>query len=463
MKFRSLALFFAASLASAAGAQSHGPVLMISIDGMRPDYVTHADEHGLKIPNLRHVLAEGAHASGVRGVYPTVTYPSHTTLVTGVWPAQHGILNNLIFDPEHHFAGAWNWYADSIRVPTLWDAAHQAGLRTASVSWPVTVDDPSIDDDVPEYWRADAAGEHGNAQDRFLMNAVSRPDGSLAKMQKRLGPYMMGNETTIEGDRTRTKFALDIMHRDHPGFMTVHLSSLDEEEHLHAPFSPEANADLEAIDALVGELIAAEQQGNAEARVVIVSDHGFASIHDAVNLYIPFLQAGLITAGKTAPGATVPEITSWTAEPWLAGGMAAVMLHDPNNTAARERVKQLLDQLASDPHNGIDRVFSGQQAKQLGGFPDASFLLLLRVGFYTGAALSGPLLTATSGHGTHGYAPDNPEMYASFLAMGPGIAHGLDLGLIDMRQIAPAVARMLGVPLDTAEERPLPLETHTAR
>jgi predicted AlkP superfamily pyrophosphatase or phosphodiesterase len=88
-------------------AQAHQPVLMISVDGMRPDYVTQADEHHLRIPTLRHMLLEGTHAEGVQGVFPTVTYPSHTTLVTGVWPAQHGILNNTRFDPEQKFSGAW--------------------------------------------------------------------------------------------------------------------------------------------------------------------------------------------------------------------------------------------------------------------------------------------------------------------------------------------------------------------
>src|SRR2546428_854263 len=72
-------------------------LLMISIDGLRPDYVLKAGEHGLKIPHLRRILQEGAHATGVRGVLPTVTYPSHTTLLTGVWPAKHGIYSNLTF------------------------------------------------------------------------------------------------------------------------------------------------------------------------------------------------------------------------------------------------------------------------------------------------------------------------------------------------------------------------------
>ncbi|MGI4830168.1 MAG: alkaline phosphatase family protein, partial [Janthinobacterium lividum] len=398
---------------------------------------------------------EGTYADGVHGVFPTVTYPSHTTLVTGVLPAEHGIYNNQIFDPEHHFDGAWYWYSDQVKVPTLWSAAHTAGLRTASVSWPVTVDSNVIDDNLPEYWRGALSVEAGNPQDRNLMNAVSRPDGALAEMQRRLGPYTMGTEVTLAGDRTRTIFAADIITRKHPDLMTVHLSSLDEEEHLHAPFSPEANADLEGLDTCLGQLITAAKAANPATTVVVVSDHGFAPIHDAVNLYLPFLQAGLIRVGKPAPGSTLPTITAWTAEPWMASGMAAVMLHDPNDTTTRQQVKTMLDKLAADPASGIDRILTGAEAEQKGAFPGAAFVVLLRVGFYTGSAFTGPLLTPTSGHGTHGYSPDAPEMQSSFFALGPGIAHGRDLGKIDIREIAPTLAMVLGITLPSAKGKPL--------
>jgi predicted AlkP superfamily pyrophosphatase or phosphodiesterase len=124
---------------AAAAAGSAAPVLMISIDGLKPEYLLQADEHGLRIPTLRKFVREGTYAEGVIASLPTVTYPNHTTLITGVWPAEHGILNNALFDPEHKLGGAWYWYAQSIKVPTLWDAAHQAGIGTASVSWPVSV------------------------------------------------------------------------------------------------------------------------------------------------------------------------------------------------------------------------------------------------------------------------------------------------------------------------------------
>src|SRR3984885_11675955 len=114
-------------------------LLVISIDGMRPDYVSAADRHGLKIPNLRRILATGAHASGVRGVLPTVPYPSHTTILTGVWPVKHHIYSDVVFDPLDRNLAGWMWYAQDIAVPTLWQAASKAGLVVGSVSWPVSV------------------------------------------------------------------------------------------------------------------------------------------------------------------------------------------------------------------------------------------------------------------------------------------------------------------------------------
>src|SRR5262249_30095435 len=137
-----------------APAQSPRPILvMISIDGLRPDYVTAADTHGLKIPNLRRFLKEGAFADGVTGVIPTVTYPSHTTLITGVWPTKHGILGNTTFDRLGKNPSGWYWYTEDIKVPPLWDAARQAGMTTASIQWPASVG-ARVTWNIPEVWRA---------------------------------------------------------------------------------------------------------------------------------------------------------------------------------------------------------------------------------------------------------------------------------------------------------------------
>ncbi|HEV7359159.1 MAG TPA: alkaline phosphatase family protein, partial [Steroidobacteraceae bacterium] len=182
-------------------------VLMISVDGLKPEYVLDADAHGLKIPFLRSMLRDGAHARGVSGVWPTVTYPSHTTLLTGLSPAEHGIYNNLEFDPKNTFANAWYWYAQQIRVPTLWQAAHEAGLSTASIGWPVSVGATAVDFLIPEYWRV-ARLTDVDPSDALLVAAISRPEGLLQKMQARLGPYMRGNDPSPPGDDIKTRYAL---------------------------------------------------------------------------------------------------------------------------------------------------------------------------------------------------------------------------------------------------------------
>ncbi|HEY2462510.1 MAG TPA: ectonucleotide pyrophosphatase/phosphodiesterase [Steroidobacteraceae bacterium] len=434
-----LALFF---LAIAAGARAPAAaVLMISVDGLKPEYVLDADAHGLKIPFLRSLMRDGAYARGVTGVWPTVTYPSHTTLLTGVAPAEHGIYSNLEFDPKNTFANAWYWYAQQIRVPTLWQAAHEAGLSTASVGWPVSVGATAVDFLIPEYWRV-ARLTDVDPSDALLMAALARPEGLLQKMQARLGPYMRGNDPSPPGDEIKTRFALDILRTQKPKFMTIHLSSLDEEEHGHGPFSPEANQDLEVIDGQLAQLFAASRANDPKAIALVVSDHGFVHITHKVNLMQPFLHAGLIQSGG-----------SWTAQPWSGAGMAAVMLHDPADSQTESKVRDLLHALQADPNNGIAEVLERDAMKQRGAFPDAAFLIIMKLGYYALADATSPFLSDVPGTlGSHGFSPQYPEMRAAFFIAGTGIARGRDLGLIDMRQIAPTVAELLGVRLAKASQ-----------
>ncbi len=438
----------------ASGAHA-APVLMISIDGLKPEYITEADAHGMKIPYLRTLLAKGTYAEGVVGIWPTVTYPSHTTLITGVWPAEHGIYNNVAFDPLQQYGSAWNWYASEIRVPTLWQVAHHAGLRTASVGWPVSVGATDVDYLIPEYWRGASPSSSSNPGDQLLMAALARPDMLIQQLMPTAGPYMNGNDTSIGGDEVKTRYTLEILRRYKPAFMTLHLSSLDDTQHAHGPFSPEACADLEALDGMVARLAQQLFAENPNAVLVVVSDHGFMNISNYVNLAVPFIQAGLIH-GSVNPAGKSLVVTSWKAEPWMAGGMAAIMLHDPNDQATAQQVKAMLDGLATEPANGIAEILDRDAIKKRGGFPDAAFLVVLKPGYYTGDALTGSLVTAVPGHrGSHGFSPEYPEMRSSFFAVGAGIARHRDLGVVDMRQIAPTVAGILHVRMTTAKATPL--------
>jgi predicted AlkP superfamily pyrophosphatase or phosphodiesterase len=421
-------------------------LLMISVDGLKPEYVLDADAHGLKVPFLRSLMRDGAYARGVNGVWPTMTYPSHTTLLTGVAPAQHGIYNNLEFDPHSTYAAAWYWYAPQIRVPTLWQAAHDARLSTASVGWPVSVDASAVDFLIPEYWRVSRLTEV-DPSDALLIAAVSRPQGLLQKMQSSLGPYMRGNDPSPSGDEIKTRYSLAIL-RDHkPSFMTIHLSSLDLEEHLHGPFSAQANQQLEVIDGELAQLFAAARGNDPKSIAMVVSDHGFAPITRQINLMLPFIKAGLVEAGG-----------AWKSQPWGTGGMAAIMLNTPADSQTESQVRGLLQTLKDDPSYGIAEVLDKDAIKQRGAFPDAAFLIVMKSGYYVVTDAVSPLASDIPGsRGSHGFSPDYPEMRAAFFIAGAGIAHHRDLGLIDMRQIAPSVAQLLGVRLAAAAQAPLPL------
>jgi predicted AlkP superfamily pyrophosphatase or phosphodiesterase len=422
-------------LVAAAAAQGPAPmVLMISIDGLRPDYVTAADTHGLKIPALRRFVAEGAFADGVEGVIPTVTYPSHTTLITGVWPAKHGILSNTIFEPLRTGPAAWYWYAEDIRVPTLWDVAARAGWTTASIQWPVSVG-ARVTWNIPEYWRG------GAAEDAKLRRAVSTP-GLLPELEAELGPYPHALEA--DDDEARGRFAARLLEKKRPGLLTLHLIALDHTQHETRPFSPETFAVLERLDNVVAKLReTAERLAPGRAFVAIVSDHGFARVDTSLNLFVAFREAGLLSVERG-------RITDWKAIPWTSGGSAAIMLKDTTDGVTRGQVRALLDKLAADAANGIDRVLDADVLHARGGYPPATFVVGLKPGWHMSSSLGGSLLSAGKG-GNHGHLPDVPDLRASFFLVGPGVPAGRTLGLIDMRDVAPTLARRVGLSLPMAD------------
>jgi predicted AlkP superfamily pyrophosphatase or phosphodiesterase len=435
------ATFFTIALSFAHAAEA-APVLMVSIDGLRPADVLEADKRGLKVPALRKLLADGAYATGVRNAAPTVTYPNHTTLITGVWPARHGIPGNQTFDPLQKNMAGWYWYARDIKVRTLWDAVHEDGGKVASLSWPVSVGATSIDYNVPEYWRAH------NADDVKLVRALSTP-GLVDQLEKKTDLTLaQADGETVEVDVGRTRYAAALIATRHPELTTVHLRGLDHMEHEYGPGSKEANAALETLDGAVGRLVADARKAEPDLVVAIVSDHGFAPVAHDVNLIGPFIKAGLITLDAKG------RIAAWQAEPW-GGASAPVVLAHPDDAALKARVADLLKGLAAKPELGIAHVADGAEIARMGGTPMASFWVDFKPGYEMGQDPAAPPVGPGSVKGTHGYLPVHPEMRATFILSGPGLAKKGSLGEIDMRDIAPTLAKVMKVSLPGADGKPL--------
>jgi predicted AlkP superfamily pyrophosphatase or phosphodiesterase len=413
-------------------------LVLVSVDGLRPDYVLEADRYGLAVPNLRRFVREGAFASGVAGVAPTITFPSHITQVTGVSPARHGISANEPFGATGGDGGVSSWSADDIRVPTLWDAAADRGFVTSSVDWPVTAG-ARITYNIPQYWRPQ------NAQERKLQRLLVTP-GLFAEAEKVLGPYPASHLWGVDQDERRAAFNTYLIETRKPRLHLAYLAGLDEAEHASGPFSPAAAAALTRIDALVGRIRRAAE-ANGPAIVAVTSDHGFRRTRHELHLNAALRAAGLVRLGRDG------KIASWSARAWGMGGSAAILLRDPRDDAARATVSHVLEELAADPRAGIARVLQGGEVAGSGGFEGAAFVVGLRGEHRFGDDLYGPTVREGEPWGTHGNLPDDRAMDAAFFVAGPGIAAGRRLGRIDMRDIAPTLAARLDLTLPHAEGR----------
>lgn len=412
-------------------------VLLLSIDGLRPDYLeetTHA------LPHLRKLRDEGAHARGMHGIWPTVTYPAHTTIVTGARPARHGILANGAFDPFEKNDGGWYWYASDIRVPTLWDVAADAGIRVANVTWPVTVG-ARIPYNLPQYWRSKIA------EDEKLFAELATPGlwNEVAKAHEPPGEH--------RSDRARADAAVHLLRTRQPGLALVYFADFDTVQHVSGPMSPQAWDTLEKTDVLVGDVLAAA--ADPKLTVAIVSDHGFAAVDTDVRPNVALRRAGFLTAyTKKKDGRTEDVLQAYDAVSWRSGAAVALMGREGRAEPVASRVKDLFRRLSFDPANRIGAVLDGEEVEREGGFPGAICVLVAAPGAQFSERYDEPMVAATSVRGQHGLSPHDPQMDATFLLWGDGVQPG-PLGEVEMIDVGPTLASLLGLTLPAAEGRPI--------
>lgn len=417
-------------------------VLIVTVDGMKPETYTDPDAHGLKVPTLREMVRDGASSDGVQSVMPTVTYPSHTAMVTGMNPGTHGIYTNIAWDPLNQNSGGWRWYTEDIRVPTLWQIARQEGLKTALIHWPVTAG-AQADLNLPEYWRANVA------EDMKLVRALSTP-GIFEKVAAEFPDFKTDVSPLDLTDAIWTDVACYAIENLRPNLLLLHLAMVDHWEHEKGPFSPEANAAAEAADAQIARLISsAKKAGTWQTSVlVILSDHGFAPISQEMRPGVLLQQKGLITLDARG------RITDWKASEITDGGSAYLYVKDPNDDATRAALRNIFEPLAGAEGSGIHRIASHDEIVAMGGDPNAFLSLEAADGTSFVAGYTGELQGKSRGGGTHGYFPDRKEMRASMIFYGPAIRPGkIDHArLID---VAPTVAPWLGLKLGKTDGSPL--------
>ena len=418
----SIILILIANLASAQNSDNH--VVVVTIDGFRPNFYL---EDKWSAPNLKAMKENGAHAYGVNSVFPSITYPSHTTIVTGVQPAKHGIFYNALFEKDAGTKGQIYWHFDQITSPTLWEVTQKAGLKAASVNWPVSVGAPTV-------FNLSDVGAKGQK----VMEDSTNPPGISTLIREKL----LDNAPSIKIgiDKNVANIAAWVIKTEKPNFMTVHLLGMDHEQHLHGRNGPEVEQAIIRADSAIGIIRKAlGEAGIAENTLLIVTgDHGFYDVTTSVRPNVWLKEWGLME-----------DENNWKARFHTAGGGAFMFLKDKNDKATLNAVIRQLKGLP-DAEKKYFQIVDHKKLASIGADPNVVLALTGINGASFNARTNEPAVDKGKG-GTHGYFPDTRNIQTGFLAEGKGIRKKITIQEMNLRDISAIVVEFLGVPMPTSE------------
>ena len=365
---------------------AYAPLILISIDGYRADYIT----RGLS-PNLAALADDGVHAQSMRSSFPTLTFPNHYSIVTGLYPDHHGIVNNRFVDPDNGKKFVYNdpnttadpaWWGGE----PLWVSIERQGKHAATMFWPGS--DVAISGVYPEHW--------------------SRFDGKLAPSAR----------------VAQALSWLDLPASARPDFLTLYFEQLDHAGHDHGPDSAEVNAALVEVDQALGDFVAGLRQRGLldQANIVVVSDHGITATSEQ----------RIVVIDKVVDIGSVDVINA---------GVLAGLAAKPGHEAQVERALLV-------PHEHMRCWKKSEIPARLhyGGNPRIPpYLCLADDGWLVDTQ---EFLDRPKHHislGEHGYDNDDPNMRALFVAHGPAFRRHLDIPQFDNVDLYPVLARLLGV------------------
>lgn len=376
-------------------------------------------------------------------VNPSVTWPNHTSMVTGVAPAKHSVLYNGLAvrggEGEPLRVEPWLDKDVLVKAPTLYDAAHAAGLTTAQVDWVAIQNAKTITWEFPERPRV----EGGIEREMIVAGLVSEEEiRGFAKAP------------IVWRDEIWTRAGIHLIEKHRPNLLLFHLLTTDSAQHRYGAGSLAGNTAMALADSKVERLLDALRAAGIFDRttVFIVADHGFKTYRHVIHPNAFLRRNGHLRDrdGKLDCDAwVIPE-----------GGTAMVY-------ATRRKMKpEIVRKLAAEfsKLEGVARVIAPSDFDAL-GYPQpesndrmADLVLAAAEGYAFDAVHTGEPVTevsAGSSPGAHGYLNSDPDMNASFIAWGSGIKPGVKLGTMRNLDIAPTVAKILGLQMGNVAGRVL--------
>ncbi|AYM03293.1 alkaline phosphatase family protein [Levilactobacillus brevis] len=393
------------------------------------------DEHLEELPNLRRLVATGSRVKQVRGIYPTLTYPSHTTIITGQYPRVHGIINNTKQQSQRP-SPDWYWYQRDVKVPTLYDLVRQHHQKTAAFLWPVTAGS-KITYNLAEIF------PNRIWTNQVLVSLKASSPAFLLRMNRKYGHLRRGIQQP-ELDDFITACAVDTLQNRQPWLTLIHLVDMDSMRHRYGVRSAEAMAALKRLDARVGQLIDATIAAGTfgETNFAILGDHYQINVDHMIHLNQAFAKRGWLT--PTANGTVKADWHVWAKS---CDGCTYIYTR---NFADSRTLKQLLADT-----EGVEKVIDGAAAAKRGADPHCQFMVEAKAGYYFTDETNRPAVVeavdpASLGqpdryHGVHGYDPDKPDYFTTLVLNGPDVVSGQTLASARLIDEAPTFAKLLGV------------------
>lgn len=401
-------------------------------------------ETARSLPNLSKLIKNGAFSTKLRSVYPTLTYVVHSTLITGVYPDKHGIMHNNHFQPFiKEKDQSWFWFRNEIKVPTIFDAVNERNMSTAGIFWPVT-GKASIKYNMPEM----AAIKNENQVLKVLKNG--NPFFCMS-MEMKFGRYRRGIQQPYLDDYT-TLCAIDTIKRKKPNLLLMHLIDLDDAKHKYGTDSIEVNQAITRMDKRLGNIMnVVDEAGMKDDTVfLIVGDHGQFNVRSKVHLNNLLKEKGLIFEKN--------GVMRWRAYFQSTGGAAYLHIKQ-GDEEAEILVTDVIKNAMKDDRYGIESFYSRNELDNLHVDELVKYMLEARVGYSFDDSLEEPTIVdlekQSIKYATHGYSPDKANYRCILIVSGTKIKNEYQLGDIEMVDIAPTMARILGIDFKNCDGRPL--------